>query len=203
MLKLTVPDVLKEEFATVEALWQCTGRTRRVDALLISWVKYEKQLRRLFSFFVFQHEKITEQTLDEVIYAFVASSNLYPETFIEGIQALGVTPIPKLLGEQHAGLWAEITRIKKYRNKIMHGQQTGQSITSIQLERDVIHIMRWMSALADAANTAYGYDGLRRGAYRIAKSTADIPVQKYPFANVKQLEAWLKTLKAKKPTEGK
>lgn len=203
MRKLTIPDALKEEFATVEALWQCTGTTRRVDALIISWVKYEKQLRRLFSFFVFQHEKITEETLDEVVSAFVTNNNLYPETFIEGIEALGITPIPKLIGKGHASLWAEITRIRKYRNKIMHGQLTGQSISSIQLERDVIHIVSWMSALADAANAAYGYDGLKRGAYRIAKSAANIPVQKYPFGNVKQFETWLKTIKVKAPAAGK
>lgn len=203
MRKLTIPDALKEEFATVEVLWQCTGITRRVDALVISWVKYEKQLRRLFSFFVFQHKNITEATLDEVVSAFVTNNNLYPETFIKGIEALGITPIPKLLGKGHASLWTEITRIKKYRNKIMHGQLTGQSINSAQLERDVIHIINWMSALAETANDAYGYDGLKRGAYRIAKSTAKIPVQKYPFANVKQFEAWLKNINIKAPAAGK
>lgn len=203
MRKLTIPHALKEEFATVEALWQSTGRTRRVDALVISWVKYEKQLRRLFSFFVFQHEKITEATLDGVVSAFVSNNNLYPETFIRAIEALGITPVPKLLGKDHASLWAEITRIKKYRNKIMHGQLTGQSISSIQLERDVIHIINWMSALAESADAAYGYEGLRRGAYRIAKSTAKIPVQMYPFGNATQLAAWLKTIKVEAPTSGK
>lgn len=194
MRKLSIPNSLKEEFSTVEALWQCRATTRRVDALIISWVKYEKQLRRLFSFFVFQHPEITEDTLDEVISAFVANRNLYPETFIGGIEALGVKPIAQLLGKRYTPLWDEIIRIKKYRNKIMHGQQTGQGITSAQLERDIIHIINWISALADAANAEYGYDGLKRGAYRIAKASADIPVQKYPFASVKQLETWLKTI---------
>ncbi|EKT4072007.1 hypothetical protein I5V28_13890 [Stenotrophomonas maltophilia] len=196
MRKLIVPPALKEEFSTVEALWQCNGSTRRVDALVVSWVKYEKQLRRLFSFFVFQHPAITEKTLDAVIEAFVANRNLNPETFISGIKALGVTPIPKLLGSSHAPLWKEIKRIKIYRNKIMHGQQTGQGIQSAQLEKDVIHIINWMSALAEASNSAYGYDGLRRGAYRIAKASADVPVQRYPFSNPAELKSWLSRLKA-------
>lgn len=162
MRKLIIPAALKEEFSTVEALWHCNGSTRRVDALVVSWVKYEKQLRRLFSFFVFQHPKITEKSLDSVLAAFVANRNLNPETFILGIKELGLTPIPKLLGDSHSGLWAEIKRIKIYRNKIMHGQQTGQGIPSAQLEKDVIHIINWMSALAAASDSAYGYDGLRR-----------------------------------------
>lgn len=49
MLKLIVPKALEQEFATVEALWHATGETGRVDALLLSWVKYEKQLWRLFA----------------------------------------------------------------------------------------------------------------------------------------------------------
>lgn len=196
MRKLTILDALKDEFATVEALWQCDGTTRRVDALVISWVKYEKQLRRLFSFFIFQHPNITEATLDAVIAAFASNRNLYPETFVSGIKELGVKPIPKLLGDAHAGLWAEIKRIQVYRNKIMHGQHTGQGIKSAQLERDVMHIINWMSALAEASEAEFGYDGLRRGVYRLAKATAKVPVQNYPFGNAKELKTWLSSLTA-------
>src|SRR5437867_3011469 len=162
MRKLTIPEALKTEFASVEAIWDTSGETRRVDALVLSWVKYEKQLRRLFSFFVFQHPKITASTLDAVIAAFAENRNLYPETFISGIKALGVAPLPKLLGSSYTKLWSEITRIKKYRNKLMHGQLTGQGIKSPQLEQDVIHIIDWISAVAHAADATFGYDGLRR-----------------------------------------
>ena len=50
MRKLVIPEALKVEFATVETLWNSDVETRRVDALALSWIKYEKQLRRLFSF---------------------------------------------------------------------------------------------------------------------------------------------------------
>ena len=195
MRKLTIPEALKTEFATVEAIWDTDGETRRVDALVLSWVKYEKQLRRLFSFFVFQHPKITASTLDAVILAFADNRNLYPETFISGIKALGVTPLPQLLGSSHAQLWSEITRIKKYRNKLMHGQLTGQGIKSLQLERDVIHIVNWISAVAHASDAAFGYDGLRRNTYVAAKASANLHVQNYPFSTPAELKTWLSTLK--------
>lgn len=195
MPKLTIPEALKTEFATVEAIWDTNGETRRVDALVLSWVKYEKQLRRLFSFFVFQHPKITASTLDAVILAFADNRNLYPETFISGIKALGITPLPKLLGNSHARLWPEITRIKNYRNKLMHGQLTGKGIKSRQLERDVIHIISWISAVAQASDAAFGYDGLRRNTYVAAKTSASLHVQNYPFSSPAELKAWLSKLK--------
>jgi hypothetical protein len=164
--------------------------------LVLSWVKYEKQLRRLFSFFVFQHPKIIADKLDEVITAFAENRNLYPETFIEGIKQLGVTPIQNIMGESYKQLWPEIKRIKKYRNKIMHGQHTGQRIQSAQLEKDVIHIINWISSLAETADSEYGYDGLKRKTYVAAKSSGKINVNKYPFSNSTELKTWLSTLKA-------
>src|SRR5882672_338421 len=147
MRKLKIPPALEPEFCTIRAIWNTNGETRRIDALVLSWVKYEKQLRRLFSFFVFQHPNITVTTLDRVIAAFAENRNLYPETFISGIEALGVTPLPKLLGSEYTTLWPEILRIKAYRNKIMHGQLTGQGIKSPQIERDVVHIIDWIAAV--------------------------------------------------------
>ena len=44
MRKLRIPESLKEEFETVELIWQSNAKTRRVDALLLCWIKYEKQL---------------------------------------------------------------------------------------------------------------------------------------------------------------
>ena len=195
MRNLDIPPALKIEFATVEAVWNSGAETRRVDALLLSWVKYEKQLRRLFSFFVFQHPAITADKIDSIISAFAANRNLNPETFISGIKTLGVTPLPKLLGDSHTKLWPEITRIKKYRNKIMHGQHTGQGITSSQLEQDVILLIKWISSLAQAAHDAYGYDGVKRNTYVAARQSAKLSVERYPFSTAAELKNWLATLK--------
>lgn len=53
MTTLVTPGALTNEFATVEAIWGLThATTRGVDALILTWVKYEKQTRRYFSFLV-------------------------------------------------------------------------------------------------------------------------------------------------------
>jgi hypothetical protein len=186
-----------EEFSTVDTLWHSTGKTRRVDALMLSWVKYEKQLRRLFCFFVFQHPQIDAEKIDQVIAVLAENRNLYPETFIAGIEALGVTSVPHLLGSDYAKLWREITRIKSYRNKLMHGQITGQGIKSPQLERDVLWIIEWVGCLAAAAESTFGYDGLKRNTYSVARSTSKIPVSKYPFTTTAELKTWLSALTKK------
>jgi len=197
MLKLVIPARLKEEFATVETVWHSTGKTRRVDALMLSWVKYEKQLRRLFCFFVFQHPKIGADKIDQVITVLAKNQKLYPDAFISGIEKLGVTSVPDLLGPRYAGLSREMARIKKYRNKLIHGQITGQGIKSPQLERDVLLIVEWVGCLATAAENTFGYDGLKRNTYRVARSASEIAVGKYPFTTPAELKTWLSGLTKK------
>jgi len=195
MRRLEIPPGLQEEFETVETLWRSKARTRRVDALALSWIKYEKQLRRLFSFFVFQHPGISKAQLDGVISAFAENRNLYPETFILGIKQLGATPIPALMGDSYRRLWPEIKRIKRYRNKILHGQHTGENIKSDALERDVILLVDWISALANASAVVFGYDGLKRNTFSVAKAAPVAVKGSYPFSTPSELKVWLGTLK--------
>jgi hypothetical protein len=191
MRKLVMPEALRDEFATVATLWQSNAETRRVDALALSWIKYEKQLRRLFSFFVFRHPKVTEEELDTVIAAFAENRDLYPETFISAMRALGVPPLPDLMGETYLRLWPEIERIKQYRNKIMHGQNTGKKLSSSVLERDVQHLIDWIASLAEVAGKAFGYDGLKRNTFSAAKKCTAPDLPGYPFSTVSELNVWL------------
>jgi hypothetical protein len=192
MKALELPPPLQDEFATIAALWQCEGTTRRVDALLLAWIKYEKQLRRLFSFLVYQHPQVNQTTVESIVSALVANNKLYPETFIKGIKELKVASIPHLLGARHAALEQEVRRIKGYRNKLMHGQITGQKITSRQIERDVHFLIEWVATLAAAADAEFGYDGIRRNTYRSAKAATKSAVPGYPFATATEFKAWLK-----------
>jgi len=195
--KLSLSDRLKQEFATIEGFWNSAAETRRVDALILSWTKYEKQLRRLFCFLIYQHPRIGPDNIRTVIEILAEKRDLYPQTFIEGIAKLGVTTVPELLGARYVELAGEIDRIRKYRNKLIHGQITGQNITSQQLERDVLWIVDWISTLADATDRQFGYDGLQRKTYRSAKSTAGIIVSQYPFDSPVEFKKWLSSLSSK------
>jgi len=191
MRKLVISPRLQQEFATVEALWHSSAETRRVDSLILAWVKYEKQLRRLFCFLVFQHPHITSDKIDSVIAAMARNRSLYPRTFILGIAELKVDPIPALIGGKYPVLRSEIEKVKRYRDKLIHGQITGLNVSSPQLEGGVVAIVEWISSLAEAAEMRWGYDGLRRNTYRSAKSVAQINVAEYPFKTVAEFEQWL------------
>ncbi len=191
MRLLLIPQALNSEFATVEALWNCAGTTRRVDALLLCWVKYEKQLRRLFSFLVYQHPNFNEKTIESVVSVIVKNRNLYPESFENCIKALGVTDVPTLIGARHASLAAEMNRIKRYRNKLMHGQITGENISSNQIEKDVLVLVNWISLLAAGAQSRFGYDGIQRNTFRAAKAASNIAVSSFPFSNSTEFKTWL------------
>lgn len=194
MRKLIIPECMKEEFSTVESLWISNAKTKRVDALILTWVKYEKQLRRLFSFLVFQHPAITSEKIDSIISVLVKNRKLYPETFVALIKELGVKSIPQLVAERYDYLSKEITRIKGYRNKLMHGQITGENISSAQLEKDVTILVEWISTIASAAENEFGYDGMQRNTYSKAKSTSKIAIENYPFGNAADLKSWLNKL---------
>jgi hypothetical protein len=194
MRALQISAALTEEFATVSALWASSATTRRVDALLLSWVKYEKQLRRLFCFFLYQHPQISEANIDDIVAILAENRDLYPETFLRGIEGLGVQPLKEMLGAKHDALWADVERIKRYRNKLMHGQITGLKISSAQLERDVQSLINWIAAVAEESRRCFGYDGLGRKTFQQAKSGIEPVVQKYPFATPDELKAWITTL---------
>lgn len=154
---------LKDEFATVATLWDTDARTRTVDCLILSWVKYEKQLRRLFTYLVCGHPAFTEDQVGDIIDAIVQHDRLYTRHFIKGLAELG-HPVPELVGNTHDQLQAKLSEIEKFRNKIFHGQVTGRSLGREALEKAVTTIIDWMEALATGAADKVGYDGLSSSA---------------------------------------
>src|SRR5436190_24018605 len=108
MPTLTIPSALAQEFATVAAVWHSNGETRRVDALLLSWIKHEKQLRRLFCFLLYQHPNIRADNIDTVITALANERKLYPETFVVGINDLGVGSLNDIVGPRYAAFKTEL-----------------------------------------------------------------------------------------------
>ncbi len=187
----TDASVLRDEFVTVDAVLVSGGQTSRVDAFILTWVKMEKQLRRLFCFLVFQHPNFSDKNIDAVIKVITDNTSLYYSSFIRCIDKLGPFCVRDLIGSKYDYLIAEIKRIQNYRNKILHGQITGQNITSRQLERDVTILRDWISLLASSSSSKLGYNGVGRNTFRKAKAALPILKDRYPFENVQQFKQWL------------
>jgi hypothetical protein len=194
MKPLLLPESLYKEFETVQAVIGSDGSTRRVDALLLTWVKHEKQLRRLFCFLVFQYVSVDKENLEDMVEAISGNNRLYPETFLKGINQLINGNVAELFGDRYSELSVELACIRAYRNKLMHGQITGQRVSSRTLERDLHILVDWIAALAAGANQRFGYDGITRNTYRAAKASSMIAVSSYPFTNSDEFKKWLTTL---------
>jgi hypothetical protein len=142
MKPLLLPETLHKEFETVQAVIRSDGSSRRVDALLLTWVKYEKQLRRLFCFLVFQHASVDKENLEDMVEAISGNNRLYPETFQKGINQLNNGNVADLVGDRYSKLSAELTRIRAYRNKLIHENEylsanLGERVLMEYLQQDV------------------------------------------------------------------
>lgn len=192
-MDIAIPERLAEEFATVETIWRSEAATRGLDALILSWVKYEKQLRRLFCFLVFQNQHLGKAKNADVISVLVENRRVYPRHLINAIAALGVKTVPTLIGDRHDALAKDIDRINQYRNKLMHGQLTGDSLSREDMGRDVLLLIEWIDALANGAHHEFGFDGLERNACASA-AAQNIAVKEFPFKTVPEFKAWLNTM---------
>src|SRR5450759_4280654 len=92
---------LEKEFQTVAAIWSTDASTRAVDVLLLSWVKFEKQLRRLFCYLVFQHDAIDRSNIEEVLEALIENKSLSPRVFIAGIEELQAPSVRDMIGPEY------------------------------------------------------------------------------------------------------
>lgn len=160
--KIEIPKKLKVEFQTVELILDSNAQTKGLDALLLSWAKYEKQHRKLFEFLVYQSPAITCSNWKEFQLVWVGNKHLYPKHFRCAIKQLTNTRIKTLVGTRYVELQTSLDQIEKYRNKLLHGQLTGEGLGSSNLLQSTKDVIDWVSLLADGSETAFSYDGLDR-----------------------------------------
>src|SRR5262245_35928915 len=162
---------LDKELVTVEAVRSSGGTTWRVDAFTLMWVKAEKQLAHLFYFLVFRSPAVSDANREEYVKAVVENRRLEFKSLIKCFDALSSTSLAVIVGSEYDELLKHIKRMREYRNKLLHGQFTGQKIESRQIEKDIAILRGWIETLAHSCNRAIGYDGIAR----------DLPKSQEPF----------------------
>lgn len=189
---LHVTPKLSEEFATIVLLWKSQGTaTPFLDATILSWVKYEKQLRRLFSFLVYQHpcaEHLSRKAIDAMI---VGNPCLYPDGLITEIESLGGKSIANLVGQDYELCCDLIKTIKRHRGKFMHGQLTGESIRERTLQAHVRALVKWIELLAIGAEATFGYDGLERKTWDLARCRPRLERNGRQFESGQSMLQWI------------
>lgn len=195
---LDIPALLKEEFGTVALVWKSNCSTRALDALILSWVKYEKQLRRLF-FHIACSTSLPKLMDSELEAAIIANKSLYSHNFIAGIEDLSNRKMADIVGDSFTKLDQEMCRIQEFRHKLIHGQLTGKKLNARQLERKIGFVINWIEALAEGARSKFEFDGIVRGKQRrkrLKTTTSDAQIR---FSDIEGFVDWLCKLSKKKP----
>jgi hypothetical protein len=195
---VNVSTAFEQEFATVNTLLSGTASTRRVDSLTLCWVKMEKQLRRLFSFLVFQSPAFSRSTGDGIVQAVAERRDIFYVESIRLIDSILAKPMSSVVGSPFVRLRPELDRIRKYRNKILHGQPTGMKITARELEKDIDILKEWVLAVGSGYVSECGYDGLGRGSFKKATVSSVGRVSR-TFGTIAELRAHIDGTLRKQP----
>lgn len=96
-----------------------------------------------------------------------------------------------IVGPDYEKSLNEIDRIKRHRNKILHGQLTKEELTSTQLSDEVETMRRWISLLAEKLWDEFGYDGLSNACEK--SEMANFPKLNATIKNFDNLKDFIKT----------
>ncbi len=149
---------VREEFATVDLLLPSNTFTGRTDAFILAWVKVEKQIRRIVTYLPYQFPAFTSK--DDIVRIIASSNNPYFDNFVKGFNAVYRIPFDNILGGSCGQFDKNLARIKKYRNKILHGQLTGLALDAKQLQVEVELMRQWITLVAEKMSAEIGYDGI-------------------------------------------
>ncbi len=136
-----------------------------VDAFALSVIKAERQLRKLFTFSIYQFPIFSESDIPELRKE-LSKRKVYFDGIENGINSLLPSLIEELVGDRHAYLRESIHKSIGYRNKIFHGQVTSRYLKREDLLDLVADIREWCELLAYNANSRIGYDGFKRNSFQ-------------------------------------
>ncbi|MER8464206.1 hypothetical protein [Mesorhizobium sp. M1396] len=191
----------EEDFQPVEEIEKSGHQTKGVDAFSLSLLRAERQMRRLFTYLVFQSTAFERKDVKPLRDALGAQGRIYFYHFEAGIGELSGTSIAALIGAQHHVLRNRLSDAMDARNKIFHGQLTSDRNDTTMLLQHVSHIRDWCRQLANGAQNTFGYDGFQRPS-SFKKSPLGIQLSDRVtglIANVPAYEAFLVQLARQRP----
>jgi len=187
----------KHEFSTVDLLITSNFETRGVDAFILALIKVEKQMRRIFTFLIFQHSNFSE-TKHALELRDVLSDNrdMYFENFINGIDKIYSKSVKSIYGENYNEDLEKIKEIVKDRNKIFHGQITSKKLSRKELLEKVEILKNWSKKVAEKFEAEIGYDGFARNSYQKAKKELNL-ISINDFSSVEKFKTLLEEIDRK------
>lgn len=148
-----------KDFATVNLILASTFETRGVDAFALSLIKAEKQMRRIFTFLIFQNPNYDISHFSDLRNTLAANRLIYFDGFLKGINLILSRQIKDIYGDNYETDIDYIVKFAQDRNKIFHGQITASGLTRDDLLTRVGIIKGWCERLGDILTLEIGYNG--------------------------------------------
>ena len=181
------------EFGTINLILDSKFETRGVDAFVLSLIKVEKQIRRIFTYLIFQNPNYGLRDILELRNSLAQNNSMYFENFIKGIDTVYTKSVKEIYGENYDADFAYLKEIVKDRNKIFHGQVTNKSLTREELVERVEAMKKWSKIISDRFSEEIQYDGFGRNSYR--KSSTDLGIKNLEnFSSIENYRRFLKTI---------
>jgi len=160
------------EFKAVDLLLNSDLPTKTVDAFSLSLIKAERQIRRIFTYTVFQSPSFGEEHIKDLRSTLSQSRFVYFEGLVNGFNQLSEQSLEQIVGGSYEVLRSQMALATKHRNKIFHGQLTNSSLGAEQLLVEINNIKSWCSEVAEASKNHIGYCGFARNSFK----KSDVPL---------------------------
>ncbi|MER9414065.1 hypothetical protein [Mesorhizobium sp. M0589] len=150
---------LDDEFRPVDEILKSDHRTKGVDAFTLTYLRAERQVRKLFTHLVFQSEAFDLGNRRQLRQTLYQAPDVSFKKLADGIQRLSGVSVADMVGAEFDRLFNVLRVAKQYRDKLFHGQLPDQYLsteTFIELEAN---IRTWCRLLAAGAEREIGYDG--------------------------------------------
>lgn len=175
------------EFDTVDLILKSTAETRGVDAFALALIKTEKQLRKLFTYLIFQFPCFSYADIPSLRSTLATNNKVYFDGFEQGINRLIPYPTNELIGNDYQHLRSRLSQAIDYRNKIFHGQLTTDELERDELITLVNDLRKWCEMLANSALARVGYDGFKRNSFQ---KSADTKISNIYITQIKNIEEY-------------
>jgi hypothetical protein len=160
---------IDDEFSTIDTLLASEAQTRGVDTFVLALIKAERQMRKLFTYLVFQSPAFSTRDIKALRNA-LAARRLYFRDFVSAWNKLYTRPLEEVVGPDCNRLRSVLDEAIEFRNKIFHGQLTTKYLSREDLIAYVAQIRCWCRALAAGSQLEIGYDGFERNSFRKSNS---------------------------------
>jgi hypothetical protein len=179
------------EFKVVELILASDLETRGADAFSLSILKMERQIRRIFTHLIYQCPEMDGSEIWPLINALADNKKIYFRHFIEGINSIYPKTVEEIYGNNYQETKSKIDSALNIRNKLFHGQLTGENLSRGDLIEIICHIGCWCSALANAFQHEIGYDGFARDSYQKSSKPEMFKDIRWPFTDIEEYSDFL------------